>query len=145
MNIEFESGLELIDEQPACVRTTLFASEQNGFTVARDGRGSAFLFKRLEQPAVFVEVIQTRAGKVRGNHVHYSCAETLHVVSGGVFLYLLCEHGKHVFKQFLKAGEAIVMPAGTPHALYCIQDSECVVLFDKDPSNDRTRIPIVRF
>lgn len=145
MEIELESGLELVQDQPACIESVVFVSGQNNFTIAEDDRGKVFLFKRVERPAVFIEVIKTYEGKIRGNHVHENCTEILHVISGEIHLYLLCKHGEHVFKQPLKRGEAIITPAGMPHALYSVQESECLVLFDKDPSNDRVRIPIIRF
>lgn len=145
MNVQLEQGLTLTELQPDCVKAIFTDIRQGAFVAAEDERGQAFLFERLQSPAVFVEVIHTSPNKIRGNHVHQNCDETLHVVSGEIELYLLCEHKQHVFKRVMKKGEAAITPKGTPHALRSIQESECVVLFDKDPRNDRARVPVLVF
>ncbi|HSX29567.1 MAG TPA: cupin domain-containing protein [Candidatus Saccharimonadales bacterium] len=145
MDSLLEEGLELIAQQPGCIKATFTSSQQGAFTVAEDERGAAFLFERFQSPAVFIEVIKTAAGKIRGNHVHQNCNETLHVISGEVELYLLCKEGKHVFKRIMRQGDVVVTPKGTPHALRSLQKSECVVLFDKDPRSDRARVPILKY
>jgi mannose-6-phosphate isomerase-like protein (cupin superfamily) len=145
MSVQLEPGLILTETQPPCIKATFTDAKKGAFVNAEDERGQVFLFERLQSPAVFVEVIRTLPNKVRGNHVHYTCDETLHVVSGKIELYLLCEHQEHVFKRTMRSGEVVTTPKGTPHALYSQQESECVVLFDKDPRNDRDRVPILVF
>ena len=145
MDAKLEEGLELTASQPDCIKAVFTDSQEKSFILAEDERGKVFLFERFQSPAVFIEVIHTGADKIRGNHVHETCDEVLHVVSGEIELYLLCEHAKHVFKHVMRKGDAVVTPKGVPHALRSIEESECVVLFDKDPRNDRARVPILKF
>lgn len=143
MIAELEPGLISIDSQPICIAAT-FTS--NDFTNAEDDRGQAFLFKRLHKPAIFIEVIHTQAGKIRGNHVHQNCDETLNVVSGKMALYLLCNCGqKHVYKQIMHENDTVITRKGVPHALQALEDTEIVVLFDQNPSQDRDRVQILNF
>lgn len=145
MSTILEEDLELVDLWPDCIKATFTDFRKGNFVISEDERGKAFLFERFKSPAVFIEVIRTAPNKIRGNHVHHQCNETLHVVNGAIELYLLCKHGKHVFRQEMREGDVVITPKGTPHALRSIQESECVVLFNKDPRNDRTRIPILKF
>jgi quercetin dioxygenase-like cupin family protein len=145
MDSLLESGLSLTEPQPECVRASFSSARQGAFTIAEDESGQAFLFERHQLPAVFIEVIRTAAGKIRGNHVHQKCDETLHVLSGEIELYLLCEHKEHVYKRLMSQGDVAIMSKGTPHALRSLQESECIVLFDKDPRGDRVRVPILKF
>jgi quercetin dioxygenase-like cupin family protein len=140
-----EDGLTYTPTQLDCIQAQFTTAQAGAFTIAEDDRGSAFLFERFSKPAVFIEVIRTAAGKIRGNHVHQNCEETLHVVSGVIELYLLCEHGKHVLTRTLQKGDVVATPKGVPHALRATEASECVVLFDTDPRNDRARVPILKF
>ena len=145
MPTRIEPGLELVEAQPPCIAVTFIDAARQPFDIAADNRGQAFVFERLDSPAVFIEVIQTRAGNVRGNHVHQHCTETLQVIAGNVTLYLLCEHQKHVFGRNMKQGDAVIIRKGTAHALYSTDDSSCVVFFDQDPRNDRARVPVLQF
>lgn len=143
MTAELESGLISTDSQLVCIEATF---TRNNFTNAKDDRGKAFLFKRSHTPAIFIEVIHTLAGKIRGNHVHQNCDETLNVVSGKMVLYLLCNCGqKHVYKRIMQENDTVITPKGVPHALQALEDTEIVVLFDHDPSNDRDRVKILKF
>lgn len=143
MIAELEPGLISVDNQPACI-TAIFTRYE--FTNAEDDRGRAFLFERSHNPAVFVEVIHTLAGKIRGNHVHRNCDETLNVVSGKMALYLLCNcEQKHVYKRIMQENDTVITPKGVPHALQALEDTEIVVLFDRDPSKDRDRVQILKF
>jgi mannose-6-phosphate isomerase-like protein (cupin superfamily) len=145
MNAQLESGLTLSNVQPDCIKASFVDNKEANLVVAQDSRGQAFLFERFHRPAVFVEFIRTLPDRVRGNHVHQDCDEMLYVVSGEIEIYWLCEHGTHVFGQALKSGESVLTPKGTPHALRSVNESECIVLFDKDPRKDRTRAPILVF
>jgi quercetin dioxygenase-like cupin family protein len=143
MTAQLEPGLILTDIQLSCVRATF---TRNDFTDAEDDRGQAFLFERLNKPAIFIEVIHTLSGKIRGNHVHKNCDEALNVVSGKLALYLLCDcRDKHVFKRIMKKGDTVVTHKGVPHALQALEETEIVVLFDKDPREDRDRVQILTF
>lgn len=138
-----EQGLILADQQLPCISAVF---TQNDFINAKDNRGQVFLFERFDKPAVFVEVIHTTAEEIRGNHVHQNCDETLNVVSGKLALYLLCNcDEKHVYKRIMQQNETVITPKGVPHALQALEDTEIVVLFDKDPRNDRERVQILEF
>lgn len=145
MSSLLENDLDLLELQPDCIKAIFIDSQKKAFTISEDERGTAFLFERFSSPAVFIEVIRTQTNKIRGNHVHQNCDEALHVVSGAIELYLLCVHGKHVFRRILQPGDAVITLSGTPHALRSIKESECVIFFDKDPRNDRARIPILKY
>jgi len=143
MTVQLESGLTPTDIQLSCVSATF---TRNSFTDTEDDRGQAFLFERFNNPATFIEVIHTLPGKIRGNHVHQNCDETLNVVKGEMTLYLLCNcPKKHVFKQTMKSGDTVVTPKGLAHALQAIKETEIVVLFDQDPRADRDRVQILTF
>jgi quercetin dioxygenase-like cupin family protein len=143
MRSRLESGLELLDKQPSCIEATVTGIGQDAFVMAKDERGQAWLFDRLAAPAVFAEVVHTLTGKIRGNHVHQYCDETLHVLAGEIRLYLLCRHARHVFACQLVAGQTAHVAKGVPHALYSIRQSECLILFGADPRNDRTNVAII--
>ncbi len=143
MIAELESGFTLVANQPPCINATF---TRESFTNAEDDRGQAFLFERTQEPAVFVEVIHTLPEKIRGNHVHQNCDETLNVVSGKLALYLLCNcNDKHVLRRTMEKGDTVTTHKGTPHALQALEETEIVVLFDKDPRKDRDRVQIVNF
>lgn len=140
---ELEHSLLFTDNQPTCIKATF---RQNNFTNAFDDRGQAFMFERLDKPAIFIEVIHTLAGKIRGNHVHQNCDETLNVVSGKLALYLLCScPQRHVFKRIMQENDTVITSKGVPHALQALEDTQIVVLFDKDPREDRERVQILKF
>jgi len=142
MIAELESDLIFTDSQPTCIEATFV---RNDFTNGTDDRGQAFLFERLDKPAFFIEVIHTLSGKIRGNHVHQNCDETLNVVSGKVAVYLLCSCvQKHVYKRIMQENDSVITPKGVPHALQALEDTEIVVLFDKDPRRDRDRVQILK-
>lgn len=142
MTAELESGLTLVDTKPVCI-PAIFT--KGTFTDAEDNRGQAFLFERFDNPATFVEVIHTLQDKIRGNHIHQHCDETLNVVSGKLAIYLLCDcPNRHVFKQIMHRGDTVVTPKGIAHALQAIEDAEIVVLFDEDPREDRERVQILK-
>jgi quercetin dioxygenase-like cupin family protein len=146
MTAQLEKGLILTKTPPSCIHAIFTTVEQGAFTDAEDERGRAFLFERFQSPATFIEVIHTNKLKVRGNHVHQNCDETLYVLSGEIEIYLRCNaHKKHVYKRNMKRGEAVFTPKGIAHALYTLTETEFVVFFDKDPRNDRDRVPILRF
>lgn len=143
MTVQLEPGLTLTKVQPPCVRATFI---RNNFTDSEDDRGKAFLFERLNEPAVFIEVIHTLSGKIRGNHVHQNCDETLNVACGKLALYLLCNCAdKHVFKRIMRRGDSVITHKGVLHALQALEETEIVVLFDKDPREDRDRVQILAF
>lgn len=143
MIAELESDLEPIHSQAVCIEATFTRSD---FINVEDDRGQAFLFKRFQKPIVFIEVIHTMSGKIRGNHVHQNCDETLNVVSGKMALYLLCNCGQsHVYKRIMHENDAVIICKGVPHALQALEDSEIVVLFDQDPNKDRHRVKILKF
>lgn len=145
MDIELVDSLQLVGEQPACIKATFTGVSEGSYISVSDERGKVFLFEQSNRPAIFVEVIHTKAGKIRGNHVHANCDETLNVVSGKAVIYLLCSHGKHVYRRVLNVGETVISHKGTPHAFVALQDSEYVVLFEHDPRDDRDRVSILVF
>ena len=143
MTVRLESDLIFTDVQLPCIQAKFI---KDGFTNAEDDRGQAFLFERFNKPAIFIEVIHTLSDKIRGNHVHQNCDETLNVVSGKLVLYLLCScTDKHVFKRIMEKSDTVFIPKGVPHALQALEETEIVVLFDKDPREDRDRVQILRF
>ena len=143
MKAQLEPGLKLTKTLLPCLRS---AFTRGAFVDAADNRGRAFLFERLENPAVFIEVIHTAPDKIRGNHVHQNCVETLNVVSGKLVFYQLCDcPEKHVLEQVMKSGDTVVTQKGVPHALQTLEETEIVVFFDKDPRKDRDRVQILAF
>lgn len=143
MTAQLEPNLLLTNIQLSCIQATF---SKDAFVDAKDDRGRVFLFDQLNKPAIFIEAIHTLPNKIRGNHVHQNCDETLNVVSGKLALYLLCNcPRKHVFKRIMKNGDTVITPKGVPHALQALEKTEIVVLFDKDPRHDRKRVQILAF
>jgi len=140
-----EANMRIIEPQPGCIDAIFSKAQDVSVTAAKDERGTVFLLERFDLPAVFIELVKTAPGKIRGNHVHRNCNETLHVISGTIEFYLLCEHKKHVYKRVMNAGDVVVIPKNSPHALRSIEHSECIVLFENDPRDDRERTPILKF
>lgn len=141
MTAKLSPEFQRVNKQPGCVQAVF--GPKKSFVSAQDNRGQVFMFDRLTSPAVLIEHVRTQAGNIRGNHVHATCNETLYVMSGTIELYLLCTHNKHIFGSVLQPGDSVVISKGTPHALFSVQDSECMVCFDKDPRRDRAAVPIL--
>jgi quercetin dioxygenase-like cupin family protein len=81
-------------------------------------------------PVDGVTHITTKAGCVRGNHVHARTTQWTWVLSGR----LLVVHEKDGFRKRMEAGPGamIIEAAGIPHAWKALEDTE-VLVFTKGP------------
>lgn len=112
---------------------------------AVDIRGEFFALDSANIRPRFIEIIHSRPGVVRGNHLHRRCTETLTVLSGAIDLYLLCDCvGRHLFRRRMNAGVSVQLSPGVGHAVYTLSETEIVSIFaDGDPRQDRERIAII--
>lgn len=96
-------------------------------------------------PPSIVEIIHTLSDKVRGNHIHMHCSETLTMLSGEIELYLLCScEERHLLKKKMVGGASALMGPGTAHAVKSITECEFTSVFpDGDPRNDRERVQLM--
>ena len=91
-----------------------------------------------------VTEIWTRAGAIRGNHVHLLTTQWTYVVSGVMTFAWTEDDGVHTREA--TAGELICEPAGIPHAWKAQTNCE-VLVFTRGPRSgaayeeDTTRLP----
>jgi len=94
----------------------------------------------LEGPIDSVTKIFTRAGAVRGNHVHKETTQWTFVMSG--LLQAFSPAGSAVYPQ----GSLIEEPPGVPHAWKAVRDTTVLVLTrgprsGENYESDTTRLP----
>jgi quercetin dioxygenase-like cupin family protein len=77
-----------------------------------------------------VTEIFTRAGSVRGNHVHMRTTQWTYVVSGRLQTAWTEDDGVHLGEH--GPGELITEPAGIPHAWKALEDTT-VLVFTRGP------------
>lgn len=146
MKAQIVSGLTPTKVQLDCIKAVYTMSENSSFQSAHDERGDAFVFDRTQEPAMFIEVIRTEQYKVRGNHVHQACTESFNVVDGALDFYLLCVcPERHVYHRTMHAGDSVHIEKSIAHAMYSLEKTEFVAIFDHDPRNDRERVTLLVF
>jgi quercetin dioxygenase-like cupin family protein len=74
--------------------------------------------------------ITTKAGAIRGNHVHEKTVQWTYVVSGKMTFAWLEDDGVH--EKTGEPGDLIVEPAGIAHAWKAIEDTK-VLVFTSGP------------
>jgi quercetin dioxygenase-like cupin family protein len=77
-----------------------------------------------------VTEIITRAGAVRGNHVHQRTVQWTYVASGLMIFAWLEDDGVHTREG--RPGDLIPEPAGVPHAWKAVTDCR-VIVFTRGP------------
>lgn len=77
-----------------------------------------------------VTEIFTKAGCVRGNHVHEKTTQWTYIVSGKMLTAWLEDDGPHTAIRV--PGDLVTEPAGIPHAWKAIEDTR-VLVFTKGP------------
>jgi quercetin dioxygenase-like cupin family protein len=75
----------------------------------------------VEDPGYAVTIVQSRAGAVRGNHLHKLTSQWAYVLSGR----MLVSTGEQ--EAEVDAGELVFNPLGEPHAWRALEDTVCVV------------------
>lgn len=92
-----------------------------------------------------VTEIFTKAGAVRGNHVHHNTVQWAYVVSGKMLFASVADDGLH--EDVHGPGELVKEPAGIPHAWRALEDTR-VLVFTKGPrsgeayESDTVRLPV---
>jgi quercetin dioxygenase-like cupin family protein len=108
----------------------------------RDDRG--YIEDLVVSPIDSVTRIITRAGAVRGNHVHRETVQWTYVVSGRLLIAIRLQDGS-IRERELGPGEMAREEAGAPHAWKAIADCTCLV-FTRGPrsgagyESDTTRL-----
>lgn len=91
-----------------------------------------------------VTEIFTKAGKIRGNHVHARTTQWTYVVSGRMTFAWTEDDGRHI--AHYPAGSLVTEAAGIPHAWRAVEDTR-VLVFTRGPRSgqayetDTTRLP----
>lgn len=136
-----------VSSQQPCLSATFQEAGDNALLAvsAVDIRGEFFALDSANAPPQFIEIIHSRPGVVRGNHLHRRCTETLTVLNGGIDLYLLCGCvGRHLFRRRMNAGASVQLPPGVGHAVHTLTETEIISIFtDGDPRQDRERIALI--
>jgi len=91
-----------------------------------------------------VTEIFTKAGKVRGNHVHLRTTQWTYIVSGVLEVAWIEDDGVH--SELYGRGHLVTEAAGVPHAWKALEDT-VVLVFTKGPrsgedyESDTQRLP----
>jgi quercetin dioxygenase-like cupin family protein len=92
-----------------------------------------------------VTIVHTKAGSIRGNHLHPNTRQAAHIVSGRLFV----TDGKNELE--LGPGDTVIDEPGEPHAWHALEDTVCVVTVQgpragKEYESDTIRlaIPLIR-
>lgn len=85
----------------------------------------------LQEPLDSVTEIYTRAGCVRGNHVHKQTTQWTYVVYG-CLLVAMQEPGKDAAQHTVDTGQLICEEPGVAHAWRALWDTKCLV-FTRGP------------
>lgn len=94
-----------------------------------DERG--FIEDILPGPIDCVTRIMTRAGAIRGNHVHKQTHQWTYLVSGVLRMVLVDATG-HRHEHLHGAGHLVHEPPGLPHAWQAVEDT-VVLVFTRGP------------
>jgi dTDP-4-dehydrorhamnose 3,5-epimerase-like enzyme len=133
--------------QTGCIRATFHGLPANPlFPVsATDSRGVFYALACEDVRPGFIEIVHSSEAVVRGNHRHARCTETLSVLSGALKLYLLCRcKERHMFARHMPAGSTVQIMPGIAHAIYTLDKTEIVAVFDSDPRQDREMVVLIR-
>lgn len=143
------TGLTLVTERPSCLTAAFHPPGDNPFCpfAASDDRGTLHGLDLGAARPHLVEVIHSAPGAIRGNHVHRHCTEIFTVVAGTLRMYLLCGcPDRHLWETTMTPGSTLVIPPGTPHALYTDTPNDSIATFaDGDPRTDRDRVRLLEF
>lgn len=93
-----------------------------------DERG---VIQDLLGPVDAVTSIFTKAGAVRGNHVHYETTQWTYVVYGGIQIVTRTADGDRAERVY-RLGEIACDKPGTAHACEAVEDTLCLV-FTRGP------------
>jgi len=106
----------------------------NPYEIARSGpdrfEDERCVIKDLLGSVDAVTEIATRAGAIRGNHVHQHTTQWAYVVRGRLWAAWLEDDGVH--KKLHEPGDLICERAGIPHA-WQAQDDCVVLVFTRGP------------
>lgn len=98
----------------------------------------------LTEALTSVTEIFTRAGAVRGNHIHYETVQWTYIVSGMLQVVTRCPGGQPVTRVGMP-GDMFCERAGVAHAWQALEDTK-VLVFTRGPrsgdnyENDVTRL-----
>lgn len=106
-----------------------------------DERGEFAAFLRA-QPIAFAEVVEFRAGSVRGQHVHNDATEILYVVRGCLIGAFEDRTDGSRVNIDLPAGSRLEIAPGVGHAFRATEPTWVVSMAnDADPLTDREAFP----
>lgn len=109
-----------------------------------DHRG---VIRDLLGPVDAVTQIFTKAGAVRGNHVHKLTTQWTYIVHGRLLIAAVSLEGDGIRTWEFGQHHLIEEPAGIPHAWKALEDT-CVLVFTKGPrsgeayESDTTRLEV---
>ncbi len=91
-----------------------------------------------------VGLISSKAGSVRGNHIHQKADRYTFVVKGTLEYYERMPDQLDVSKAILSAGDMVFTPAGAALAVRFVEDSVILELNTEPRSNGRYEQELVR-
>lgn len=92
-----------------------------------------------------VTEIFTKAGAIRGNHVHHETTQWAYIAWGKMLFASVQDDGLH--EDIYGPGKLVIEPAGIPHAWRALEDT-LVLVFTKGPrsgeayESDTTRLDV---
>ncbi len=87
-----------------------------------------------------LKILPFRAGESFSMHYHYDKTETWYVAKGRFTLYHYDLSNADRKERDLVVGDVIHIPAGNPHQLYALEDSEIVEVSTPHRNEDSYRI-----
>jgi hypothetical protein len=106
-----------------------------------DGRGRIISLPEFRSAGALV--IESRAGAVRGNHLHEHESHLQHMLSG-TMIYLERQADGVLYTARVGPDQSVISERGVPHCSVFIEDSVFVVLSDTDRTGDKYENEIVR-
>lgn len=94
-----------------------------------DGRGGIFTYIP-DEPVVELNMVNVKAGHLRGEHYHKEFVEYFLVISGRG-LYETHDDDGNKKQFFVTGGECLRIPPGVPHVLHAIDDIVAVAALTK--------------
>lgn len=138
---------KVVRSLPTCIHAIFYSPGNNPFfpISATDERGTFFGLEYTDTRPFLVEILHSKPGVIRGNHIHLHCTEIFTVLSGRLDMYLLCPcPEKHLYKRSMLPGATVKIPSGIAHAIHVQTRNESTAIFhDNDPRQDRDHVELL--
>lgn len=99
---------------------------ENKKVAFEDGRGTIIDIVEKEN-IESVTIITSKKGTIRGNHYHKETVQYTYVLKGTLKFYTQMPD-EEVETAIVKAGDLVLTPPVERHAVFAVEDSECLIL-----------------